>query len=143
MKRIANSKSQKGLALSCRCRQGAHLLKKILQQLGAQSELVSEATERAHGRFLENKERIQWLWRLFKGGIGKDHENGYCFTVSRGGDKVLMLGHYDVQPAEEADWETDPWSLSGRNGWVTVRARLIVDICMAVGSAITRDRSSL
>jgi di- and tripeptidase len=27
-------------------------------------------------------------------------------------------GHYDVQPAAEEYWETNPWELSGRNGYL-------------------------
>ena len=30
----------------------------------------------------------------------------------------MFYGHYDVQPAAEDDWETDPWELSGRNGYL-------------------------
>jgi acetylornithine deacetylase/succinyl-diaminopimelate desuccinylase-like protein len=29
---------------------------------------------------------------------------------------IHATGHYDVQPAQESYWDTDPWTLSGRNG---------------------------
>jgi len=78
------------------CRQGAHLLRKILNQLGAQSEVLP----------------------------GEQGRNPLVLATFSGRDtgkarkRILFYGHYDVQPAEESTWETDPWELSGRNGYL-------------------------
>ncbi|BEI87726.1 uncharacterized protein CcaverHIS019_0104440 [Cutaneotrichosporon cavernicola] len=78
------------------CRQGAHLLHKILGQLGARSEMLS----------------------------GDPGKNPLVLATFQGRDtgkprkRVLFYGHYDVQPAGEKDWESDPWELNGRNGYL-------------------------
>ncbi|ORY35351.1 hypothetical protein BCR39DRAFT_508937 [Naematelia encephala] len=78
------------------CRQGAHLLKNILVQLGAQSEVLS----------------------------GEQGRNPLVLATFSGQDtgkprkRLLFYGHYDVQPAAECDWDTDPYQLSGRNGYL-------------------------
>ncbi|WVQ83904.1 hypothetical protein IAT38_006048 [Cryptococcus sp. DSM 104549] len=78
------------------CRQGAHLLKKILSQLGATSEVLS----------------------------GEQGKNPLVLATFTGQDtgkprkRLLFYGHYDVQPAAEEHWETNPWELSGRNGYL-------------------------
>lgn len=78
------------------CRQGAHLLHKILGQLGARSEMLS----------------------------GDPGKNPLVLATFQGRDsatprkRVLYYGHYDVQPAGEKDWESDPWELNGRNGYL-------------------------
>ncbi|ORX38699.1 hypothetical protein BD324DRAFT_621968 [Kockovaella imperatae] len=78
------------------CRQGAHLLKRLLQQLGAQSEVISG----------ENG-RNPLVLATF---VGRE--------TGRPRKRVLFYGHYDVQPAAEAGWESDPWTLAGRNGYL-------------------------
>ncbi|RSH81360.1 hypothetical protein EHS25_006891 [Saitozyma podzolica] len=78
------------------CRQGAHLLKKVLSQLGAQAEVLS----------------------------GEQGRNPLVLATFSGREtdeprkRVLFYGHYDVQPAAEEYWETNPWELSGRNGYL-------------------------
>ncbi|KAJ9119569.1 hypothetical protein QFC22_003278 [Naganishia vaughanmartiniae] len=79
------------------CRQSAHLLRKILTQMGAQASLLPT---------IEGKNPI--VMAKFKGQAAS--------PLSR--KRVLFYGHYDVQPATEADWTTDPWELSGRNGYL-------------------------
>ena len=81
------------------CRQGAHLLKKVLQQLGAQSEVLSG-----------EQGRNPLVLATFQGRPTTEPRK-----------RILFYGHYDVQPAEESDWETDPWTLSGRNGYLYAR----------------------
>jgi di- and tripeptidase len=80
------------------CRQGAHLLRKLLTQLGAQADLYS--TE--HGR---NPLVIATF-------------TGTATPASGKRKRLLFYGHYDVQPAAEEQWETNPWELSGRNGYL-------------------------
>nr|ODO00935.1 di- and tripeptidase [Cryptococcus depauperatus CBS 7855] len=78
------------------CRQGAHLLKNILSQLGASSEVL----------------------------FGEQGRNPLVLATFAGQDtgkprkRLLFYGHYDVQPATEGDWATNPWELSGRNGYL-------------------------
>lgn len=78
------------------CRQGAHLLRKILSQLGAQSEMISG-----------DPGRNPLVLATFQGrDIGKPRK------------RVLFYGHYDVQPVGEKDWESEPWHLTGRDGYL-------------------------
>jgi di- and tripeptidase len=79
------------------CRQSAHLLRRILTQMGAQASLLPT---------IEGKNPL--VMAKFKGQAAS--------PLSR--KRVLFYGHYDVQPATEADWATDPWELSGRNGYL-------------------------
>lgn len=78
------------------CRQGAHLLRKILSQLGAQSEVISG-----------DPGRNPLVLATFQG-----RETG---KVRK---RVLFYGHYDVQPVGEKDWESEPWHLTGRDGYL-------------------------
>lgn len=60
--------------------------------------------------------------------------------------RVLFYGHYDVQPAAEDDWETDPWELSGRNGYLYGRG--VSDnkgpiLAVACAAATLRQRREL
>ena len=34
---------------------------------------------------------------------------------------VVIYGHYDVQPADEDGWDTDPFQLTGRDGYFYAR----------------------
>jgi len=78
------------------CRQGAHLLRKILSQLGAASEILPG-----------DPGRNPLVLATFSG-----RETG---TPRK---RVLFYGHYDVQPVGESDWESNPWQLTGRNGYL-------------------------
>ncbi|WWD18890.1 hypothetical protein CI109_103345 [Kwoniella shandongensis] len=106
------------------CRQGAHLLKKILSQLGANSEVLS----------------------------GEQGKNPLVLATFEGKDtgkprkRLLFYGHYDVQPADEAHWETNPWELSGRNGYLYGRG--VTDnkgpiLAVACAAASLRQRREL
>lgn len=39
-------------------------------------------------------------------------------SSSKPRQRLLFYAHYDVQPAAEEPWETNPWELSGRNGYL-------------------------
>ncbi|WWC71750.1 uncharacterized protein I206_105709 [Kwoniella pini CBS 10737] len=106
------------------CRQGAHLLKKILSQLGANSEVLS----------------------------GEQGKNPLVLATFTGRDtgkprkRLLFYGHYDVQPADEEKWETNPWELSGRNGYLYGRG--VTDnkgpvLAVACAAASLRQRREL
>ncbi|ODO02974.1 hypothetical protein I350_05817 [Cryptococcus amylolentus CBS 6273] len=106
------------------CRQGAHLLKKILSQLGATSEVLS----------------------------GEQGRNPLVLATFTGRDtgkprkRLLFYGHYDVQPAVEERWETNPWELSGRNGYLYGRG--VTDnkgpiMAVACAAASLRQRREL
>ncbi|KAK6910687.1 hypothetical protein I203_104719 [Kwoniella mangroviensis CBS 8507] len=106
------------------CRQGAHLLKKILSQLGATSEVLS----------------------------GEQGKNPLVLATFTGRDigkprkRLLFYGHYDVQPADEEKWETNPWELSGRNGYLYGRG--VTDnkgpiLAVACAAASLRQRREL
>ncbi|ADV22824.1 di- and tripeptidase [Cryptococcus gattii E566] len=106
------------------CRQGAHLLKKILSQLGASSEVLS----------------------------GEQGRNPLVLATFTGQDtgkprkRLLFYGHYDVQPAAEERWTTKPWELSGRNGYLYGRG--VTDnkgpiMAVACAAASLRQRREL
>ncbi|WWC90915.1 uncharacterized protein L201_005853 [Kwoniella dendrophila CBS 6074] len=106
------------------CRQGAHLLKKIFSQLGANSEVLS----------------------------GEQGKNPLVLATFSGRDtgkprkRLLFYGHYDVQPADEEKWETNPWELSGRNGYLYGRG--VTDnkgpvLAVACAAASLRQRREL
>jgi di- and tripeptidase len=106
------------------CRQGAHLLKRLLTQMGAESRLLAS---------IEGKNPL--VMATFKGrDIGKPRK------------RVLFYGHYDVQPATETDWATNPFELSGRNGYLYGRG--IADnkgpiLAVACAAAALRERRML
>lgn len=78
------------------CRQGAHLLKNILSQLGARAEILPG-----------DQGRNPLVLATFTGrDTGKPRK------------RVLFYGHYDVQPVGEKDWESDPFTLTGRDGYL-------------------------
>lgn len=79
------------------CRQCAHLLRRILTQMGAQASLLPT---------VEGKNPL--VMAKFNGQA----------TSPLARKRVLFYGHYDVQPATEQDWISDPWELSGRNGYL-------------------------
>lgn len=79
------------------CRQSAHLLRRLLTQMGAQASLLPT---------IEGKNPL--VMAKFRGQAAS--------PLTR--KRVLSYGHYDVQPATEVDWTTDPWELSGRNGYL-------------------------
>ncbi|KAL7423602.1 hypothetical protein Q5752_001183 [Cryptotrichosporon argae] len=106
------------------CRQGAHLLSKLLGQLGARSEVLS----------------------------GEEGKNPLVLATFLGQDndkprkRVLFYGHYDVQPADPSFWDTDPWELSGRNGYLYGRG--VTDnkgpiLAVASAAAALRQRREL
>ncbi|WVR07349.1 hypothetical protein IAU60_004390 [Kwoniella sp. DSM 27419] len=106
------------------CRQGAHLLKKILSQLGAHAEVLP----------------------------GEHGKNPLVLATFTGRDtekprkRLLFYGHYDVQPADEDKWETNPWYLSGRNGYLYGRG--VSDnkgpiLAVACAAAALRQRREL
>ncbi|KAL0088636.1 hypothetical protein F4703DRAFT_1734820, partial [Phycomyces blakesleeanus] len=93
------------------CRKGARFLKNVFQSLGAQSRMIPGASGRnplVYGKFFANQ--IQ---------SGKDAKDPSFKTFEKP-KTVLIYGHYDVIPAENAKglWESDPFKLSGRNGYL-------------------------
>lgn len=106
------------------CRQGAHLLKKLLGQLGASAEMLSG-----------DPGRNPLVLATFTGrDTGKPRK------------RVLFYGHYDVQPVGEKDWESDPWELTGRNGYLYGRG--VTDnkgpiMAVACAAAALRQRREL
>ncbi|RDB17979.1 putative di- and tripeptidase DUG2 [Hypsizygus marmoreus] len=78
------------------CRQAAIWLKKCLAQLGARTSLLPTG---------EGKNPL--VLGTFSGTKG-DKPN----------PRVLFYGHYDVIPAPPDGWESDPFTLTGRNGYL-------------------------
>lgn len=85
-------------SLDCRedCRQTAIWLKKCLGQLGANS-LLLPTTE----------EKNPLVLGTFAG-TSANHKKL----------RVLFYGHYDVIPAPPVGWDSDPFTLTGRNGYL-------------------------
>ncbi|KAI7864320.1 hypothetical protein BDF14DRAFT_1835199 [Spinellus fusiger] len=83
------------------CRRGARFLKSVLQQLGAVSRMIPGVCGRnplVYGKF-----------------IGK----ASGADASKKIPTVLIYGHYDVIAAdEEQEWNSDPFILTGRNGYL-------------------------
>ncbi|KAI9032812.1 WD40-repeat-containing domain protein [Phycomyces nitens] len=93
------------------CRKGARFLKNLFQTLGAQSRMIPGASGRnplVYGKFFANQTQS-----------GKDIRDG-SFKPFEKAPTVLIYGHYDVISAENAKglWESDPFKLSGRNGYL-------------------------
>ncbi|KAH7885115.1 hypothetical protein F5I97DRAFT_1810763 [Phlebopus sp. FC_14] len=78
------------------CRQAAIWLKKCLHQLGAESTLLP-IYERGSPLVLAN----------FRGTQGRHPK-----------PRILFYGHYDVISAPRDGWDSDPFNVAGRNGYV-------------------------
>lgn len=78
------------------CRQAAIWLRKCLGQLGARTTLLSAG---------EGKNPL--VLGTFSGTKG-----------NRPKPRVLFYGHYDVIPAPADGWDSDPFTLTGRNGYL-------------------------
>ncbi|KAK7441816.1 hypothetical protein VKT23_016478 [Stygiomarasmius scandens] len=84
------------------CRQAAIWLKKCLQQLGA------------HTQLLPTSEGVQGKNPLVLGTFTGNQTNPALVKRPR----LLFYGHYDVIPAPSRGWDSDPFVLDGRNGYL-------------------------
>ncbi|KAF9046463.1 hypothetical protein BJ165DRAFT_1345379 [Panaeolus papilionaceus] len=103
------------------CRQAAVWLKKCLGQLGAHTSLL--ATGEGNNPIVLAK---------FEGSIGDKPK-----------PRILFYGHYDVITAPSEGWNSEPFQLSGRNGYlygrgVTDNKGPIVAIACAAADLLTR-----
>ncbi|KAF9454810.1 glutathione degradosome [Macrolepiota fuliginosa MF-IS2] len=78
------------------CRQAAIWLKKCLAQLGAQATLLPTG---------EGNNPI--VFGTFEGTKGEKPR-----------PRILFYGHYDIIPAPPEGWSSDPFTLTGRNGYL-------------------------
>lgn len=76
------------------CRKGAHLLRKLLTQMGAEATLIPTQ---------EGKNPIV---------------KAHFHAIGQPKKRVLFYGHYDTQPADEDDWTSEPFELAGKNGYL-------------------------
>ncbi|KAF5327950.1 hypothetical protein D9758_016773 [Tetrapyrgos nigripes] len=83
------------------CRQAAIWLKKCLQQLGAYSQLLPTC---------EGKSPL--VLGTFKGNQSSQDQG----QTPR--PRLLFYGHYDVIPAPPQGWDSDPFVMNGRNGYL-------------------------
>lgn len=81
------------------CRRGASWLRGLFKDLGADTEMLTNA---------DNTNPV--VFARFK---GKD-------TPSKQSRRILFYGHYDVVPAEDKQqlWATDPFEMHGVNGYL-------------------------
>ncbi|PPR07112.1 hypothetical protein CVT24_010948 [Panaeolus cyanescens] len=103
------------------CRQAAVWLKKCLGQLGAHTSLLPTG---------EGNNPI--VLAKFEGSIGDKPK-----------PRILFYGHYDVITAPPDGWDSDPFQLSGRNGYlygrgVTDDKGPIIAIACAAANLLTR-----
>lgn len=110
------------------CRRGAHLLRKLLTQMGADASLLPT---------LEGKNPLVLAY------FRANASSSSSFPRQK---RVLFYGHYDVQPANEADWTTEPFELAGRNGYLYGRG--VADnkgpiMAVACAAASLRDNRKL
>ncbi|KAJ7857773.1 hypothetical protein B0H13DRAFT_2077001 [Mycena leptocephala] len=76
-------------------------LKKCLSQLGAKSSLVSTSSDRRRDESL--------VLGTFSGATPKGKQSK---------PRVLFYGHYDVISAPSEGWDSDPFHMDGRNGYL-------------------------
>ncbi|KDR82660.1 hypothetical protein GALMADRAFT_58317 [Galerina marginata CBS 339.88] len=103
------------------CRQAAIWLRKCLGQLGAHTSLLPTG---------EGNNPI--VLATFEGSIGDKPKR-----------RVLFYGHYDVIPAPPDGWNSDPFSLTGRNGYLYGRGATdnkgpIIAIACAAADLLSR-----
>lgn len=98
------------------CRQAAIWLKNCLSQLGAESSLVPT---------IEGRNPL--VLATFRGSQVSGHPRS----------RILFYGHYDVMSAPSEGWDTNPFILTGRNGYLYGRGAtddkgpIIVAACAA------------
>ncbi|KAJ4481002.1 hypothetical protein J3R30DRAFT_3656697 [Lentinula aciculospora] len=80
------------------CRQAAIWLKKCLTQLGAKTQLLPTC---------ESGSTNPLVLGTFTGNQGPTNR-----------PRLLFYGHYDVIPAPQEGWTSDPFTLDGRNGYL-------------------------
>ncbi|KAJ3742937.1 hypothetical protein DFH05DRAFT_1526431 [Lentinula detonsa] len=80
------------------CRQAAIWLKKCLTQLGAKTQLLPTS---------ESGSTNPLVLGTFTGNQGPSNR-----------PRLLFYGHYDVIPAPPEGWNSDPFTLDGRNGYL-------------------------
>jgi di- and tripeptidase len=113
------------------CRQAAIWLRKCLGQLGARTTLVSHELfsvfilhNSVYSSCQQAKERILWSWGLSAGprpivrnlgysSMGKNYNYLLCLSLSF----FSVRSHYDVISAPVDGWDSDPFTLTGRNGY--------------------------
>ncbi|CED83759.1 Metalloexopeptidases [Phaffia rhodozyma] len=78
------------------CRQGAIFLKNTLTQLGAEAELITGAAG-----------KNPLVLARFTGKTDRPAKK-----------RVLFYGHYDVVSAVRESWDSNPWTLDARNGYL-------------------------
>ncbi|KAH0586115.1 hypothetical protein H2248_007384 [Termitomyces sp. 'cryptogamus'] len=103
------------------CRQAAIWLKKCLNQLGAHTSLLPTG---------EGKNPL--VLGIFSGTKGDKPK-----------PRVLFYGHYDVIPAPRQGWSSDPFTLTGRNGYlygrgVTDNKGPIIAVACAAADLLSR-----
>jgi di- and tripeptidase len=107
------------------CRQGALYLKRVLREMGAETNLVSW---HRLSPFLSAAEVDQVITPLqLPGAPGKNPVVLATFRANAPPKpattprrkRVLYYGHYDVVSATASErWDHDPWKMSGQNGWL-------------------------
>ncbi|KAJ3369216.1 hypothetical protein GGF31_005498 [Allomyces arbusculus] len=85
-------------AFAEQCRAGAQYLRSVLTQLGANAKLLPGAPG-----------RNPLVLGQFTGKPPAGHNRGL---------HVLFYGHYDVVPTDPEQWETDPFTMTGHNGFL-------------------------